>query len=53
MMPFTCCEKPNVVCGAMFVDENCVDSSSDVNDLETRDCLHRVREKNGPLNKML
>ena len=25
---------------AMFVDEDCVDSRSDVDDLKTRDCLY-------------
>jgi len=28
---------------AMFVDEDCVDSRSDVDDLRTRDCLYAAR----------
>jgi len=30
---------------AMFVDEDCVDSKSDVDDLRTRDCLWRETSK--------
>jgi len=30
---------------AMFVDEDCVDSRSDVDDLKTRDCLYGERKQ--------